>query len=408
MANTPINAMTATFGSGDQTAIKMNVSDAGPSNNSSKLIDLQLGSVTKFKVSKRGEVTATNYTGSFSGSTFIKDQSSAAGTKYLLFSNGSGQRTVGYDASLNYDASSNSLTTAGSINIGGDIDSTNVSPLLLSSPTTIGFGSAATTIRIGSPSVGSYTRFDSKQVRGNFTGSFTGSFSGSKGNFTKISGSNGKITGRFTANSFTGSISGAYAAFTNIVGSTFLVTGGVIANSFTGSVYDINRSKFSKVYVDSQLTASRASLVTAKIEGGTINSTLIGNTTPATITGSAITAFTKFVGNLTGSVYDINRSKFSKVYVDSQLTASRASLVTAKIEGGTINSTLIGNITPATITGSSGRIEHDLVIKGSLQLYNAITGSNSMFISGAGTPIAGYVGIMIGGVKYKMPLYPWT
>jgi len=134
MANTPINAMTATFGSGDQTAIKMNVADAGPSNNSSKLIDLQLGSVTKFKVSKRGEVTATNYTGSFSGSTFIKDQSSAAGTKYLLFSNGSGQRTVGYDTSLNYDASSNTLTTAGSINAGGDIDSTNVSPLLLSSP----------------------------------------------------------------------------------------------------------------------------------------------------------------------------------------------------------------------------------------------------------------------------------
>ena len=31
-----------------------------------------------------------------------------------------------------------------------------------------------------------------------------------------------------------------------------------------------------------------------------------------------------------------------------------------------------------------------------------------MFISGAGSPIAGYVGIMIGGVKYKMPLYPWT
>jgi hypothetical protein len=44
MANTPINAMTATFGSGDQTAIKMNVADAGPSDSTSKLIDLQLGS----------------------------------------------------------------------------------------------------------------------------------------------------------------------------------------------------------------------------------------------------------------------------------------------------------------------------------------------------------------------------
>lgn len=305
MANTPINAMTATFGSGDQTAIKMNVADAGPSNNSSKLIDLQLGSVTKFKVSKRGEVLATNYTGSFSGSTFIKDQSSAAGTKYLLFSNGSGQRTVGYDTSLNYDASSNTLTTAGSINAGGDIDSTNVSPLLLSSPTTIDFGSSATTIQIGTLSVGSYTRFNSKQVRGNFTGSFTGSFSGSRSNFTKISGSNVKITGRVTANSFTGSISGSRANFTKISGSNGKITGKFTANSFTGS-----------------------------ISGG-------------------YASFTK-------------------------------------------------------ITGSSGRIENNLIIKGSLQLHNAITGSNNMFISGAGSPIAGYVGIMIGGVKYKMPLYPWT
>jgi hypothetical protein len=317
--------MTATFGSGDQTAIKMNVADAGPSNNSSKLIDLQLGSVTKFKVSKRGEVTATNYTGSFSGSTFIKDQSSDAGTKYLLFSNGSGQRTVGYDTSLNYDASSNTLTTAGSINAGGDIDSTNVSPLLLSSPTTIGFGSAATTIQIGSLSVGSYTRFNSKQV----TGSFTGSISGAYANFTKISGSNGKITGRFTANSFTGSISGSRAYFTNIR------TGTLTANSFTGSI-----------------SGSRANFT--KISGS--NGLLTGTFTANSFTGS--------------------------------------------ISGGYASFT--------KISGSNGRIENNLVIEGSLQLHNPITGSNNMFISGAGSPIAGYVGIMIGGVKYKMPLYPWT
>jgi hypothetical protein len=285
MANTPINAMTATFGSGDQTAIKMNVADSGPSANSSKLIDLQLGSVTKFKVLKRGEVIATNFTGSFSGSTFIKNQSSVAGTKYLLFSDGSGQRTLGYDTSLNYDASSNTLNTNGSVNIGGDIDSTNASPLLLSSPTTIDFAGAATTIQIGSLAVGSYTRFNSRQVRGNFTGSFTGSFSGSRANFTKISGSSGLITGRFVATSFTGSISGGYAAF----------------------------------------------------------------------------------GNITGGY-----SSFTKV------------------------------------TGSSGKIQNNFVINGTLELNNSITGSNSMFISGAGSPIAGYIGILIGGTKYKLPLYPWT
>lgn len=315
MANTPINAMTATFGSGDQTAIKMNVADSGPSDSTSKLIDLQLGSVTKFKVLKRGEVIATNFTGSFSGSTFVKNQSSVAGTKYIIFSDGSGQRTLGYDTSLNYDASSNTLNTNGSVNIGGDIDSTNVSPLLLSSPTTIEFGGAATTIQIGTFSVGSYTRFNSRQVRGNFTGSFTGSFSGSQGNFTKLSGSNGRISGKLVATSFTGSISGSRANFTKISGSSGLITGRLVATSFTGS-----------------------------ISGG-------------------YAAF----GNITGGY-----SSFTKV------------------------------------TGSSGKIQNNFVINGTLELNNAITGSNSMFISGAGSPIAGYIGILIGGTKYKLPLYPWT
>lgn len=315
MANTPINAMTATFGSGDQTAIKMNVADSGPSDSTSKLIDLQLGSVTKFKVLKRGEVIATNFTGSFSGSTFVKNQSSVAGTKYIIFSDGSGQRTLGYDTSLNYDASSNTLNTNGSVNIGGDIDSTNGSPLLLSSPTTIEFGGAATTIQIGTFSVGSYTRFNSRQVRGNFTGSFTGSFSGSQGNFTKLSGSNGRISGKLVATSFTGSISGSRANFTKISGSSGLITGRLVATSFTGS-----------------------------ISGG-------------------YAAF----GNITGGY-----SSFTKV------------------------------------TGSSGKIQNNFVINGTLELNNAITGSNSMFISGAGSPIAGYIGILIGGTKYKLPLYPWT
>ena len=381
--------MTATFGSGDQTAIKMNVSDAGPSNNSSKLIDLQLGSVTKFKVTKRGEVIATNYTGSFSGSNFIKNQSSDSGTKYLLFSNGSGQRTVGYDTSLSYDASSNTLTTNGSVNTGGDIDSTNLSPLLLSSPTTIGFGSSATTIRIGSPSVGGYTRFDSKQVRGNFTGSFTGSFSGSKGKFTKISGSNVKITGRVTANSFTGSISGGYAAFTNIRTGTFT------ANSFTGSI-----------------SGSRANFTKISGSGGLITGRFKANSFTGSISGG-YAAFT----NISGGYADFTNISGSGGLITGRL---KANSFTGSISGGYAAFTNISggyaaftNITGGyanftNISGSSGRIETQLVIEGSLQLNNSITGSNNMFISGAGSPIVGYVGIMIGGVKYKMPLYPWT
>lgn len=320
MANTPINAMTATFGSGDQTAIKMNVTDAGPSDSTSKLIDLQLGSVTKFKVTKLGQVIATNFTGSFSGSNFIKDQSAASGTKYLVFSNGSGQKILGLDTSLSYDASSNTLSTNGSINAGGDIDSTNASPLLLGTPTTIDFASSATTIKIGTGAPGSYSHFYSKQVRGNFTGSFTagsftGSFSGSRANFNKLSGSSARISGRVIATSITSSISGSRANFNKLSGSNGKITGKFTANQFTGS-----------------------------ISGG-------------------YAGFTQITGGYAG---------FAK------------------------------------ITGSSGRVDDKFLINGTLQLFNAITGSNSMFISGAGSPIAGYVGIMIGGTKYKLPLYPWT
>ena len=320
MANTPINAMTATFGSGDQTAIKMNVTDAGPSDSTSKLIDLQLGSVTKFKVTKLGQVIATNFTGSFSGSNFIKDQSAASGTKYLVFSNGSGQKILGLDTSLSYDASSNTLSTNGSINAGGDIDSTNASPLLLGTPTTIDFASSATTIKIGTGAPGSYSHFYSKQVRGNFTGSFTagsftGSFSGSRANFNKLSGSSARISGRVIATSITSSISGSRANFNKLSGSNGKITGKFTANQFTGS-----------------------------ISGG-------------------YAGFTQITGGYAG---------FTQ------------------------------------ITGSSGRVDDKFLINGTLQLFNAITGSNSMFISGAGSPIAGYVGIMIGGTKYKLPLYPWT
>ena len=306
MANTPINNMTATFGSGDQTAIKMNVSDVGPSDNTSKLIDLQVGSTSKFRVVKSGAVIALNYTGSFSGSNFIKDQSAATGTKYLVFSNGSGaNKSLGIDTTLNYDAIANTLNTNGSINVGGDVDSTNASPLLFGSPTTIDIGSSATTIKVGSTSAGSYTHFYSKQVRGNFTGSFTGSFSGSVNTkFNKLSASNARISNRLVASNITGSISGSLAKFTKLT-SSFI--SGAFAN------------------------------------------------------------FTHTTGSF--------------------------------ISGGLTNFTVL--------SGSSGQIQNKFNIDGNLNLVNAITCSN-MFISGAGSPIAGYIGILVDGTKYKLALYPWS
>ena len=182
MANTPINAMTATFGGGDQTAIKMNVT-TDSSNALSKLIDLQIGGVSKFKVTKEGFVNAVSYTGSYSGSSFIKNSTTLGTNCYLVFVDGTGgQKTLRIDSTgIYYNPSTNNLIVQGSVDIAGDYDTSNSSTILFSSPTSINLGASATDISIGNSSAGSFTKFESKQVRASsFTGSFTGSFSGSK------------------------------------------------------------------------------------------------------------------------------------------------------------------------------------------------------------------------------------
>jgi hypothetical protein len=75
--------------------------------------------------------------------------------------------------------------------------------------------------------------------------------------------------------------------------------------------------------------------------GGEINSTLIGNINPSAITGTTITATNNFVGTLFGDVLgditSIGLSTFENI----------------DINGGEINSTLIGNINPSAITGTT-------------------------------------------------------
>ena len=248
MANTPINAMTATFGTGDQTAIKMNVTDSGPSDNLSKLMDLQVGGNSKFNVTKEGYVTATNYTGSFSGSIIVTDSTALATTTYPIFVDGSGRRVLRTDSTgLQYDPSTNQLLVVGDILTGGNLDSTNSPSVLLQSPSSVTVAPNASTIFIGKNSSGTKTAFVSKQVTAlSFTGSFTGSFSGSRMNFTKVSGSNARFVNRVVATSFTGSFSGSLVKTGNFTGSKALFSKNVIANSFTGSING-TRAEFSKI-----------------------------------------------------------------------------------------------------------------------------------------------------------------
>lgn len=66
----------------------------------------------------------------------------------------------------------------------------------------------------------------------------------------------------------------------------------------------------------------------------------------------------KITGNLTGSVYDTNLSKFMDVYIQQELTASDAKLIKANITDGKmvsveIDDSPIGGTTPNTIVGTT-------------------------------------------------------
>lgn len=120
-----------------------------------------------------------------------------------------------------------------------------------------------------------------------------------------------------------------------------------ITGDLTGSVYDTNFSKFTKVYVQQQFTASNANLLQVKIDGGSITGTTIGLTSPSTIAGSTITATTGFSGNITST----GTSTFSSIDVN----------------GGSIDGTPIGNSSESTIKGTR--------ISASIGFNGSITGS---------------------------------
>jgi hypothetical protein len=81
----------------------------------------------------------------------------------------------------------------------------------------------------------------------NIFGMLTGSISGSRANFTKISGSNVKITGKVTANAFTGSIKGGLGTFDSF-NFNAITASSIITSSTAGS----SSSKYAKIKIGNQ------------------------------------------------------------------------------------------------------------------------------------------------------------
>lgn len=106
-----------------------------------------------------------------------------------------------------------------------------------------------------------------------------------------------------------------------------------------------------------------STLASVAVSGGTINSTVIGGSTPQAITGTNITATTGFSGPLTGNVI-------------GNLTGN----VTGNVTGN-----LTGNVT-GNITASSGSSSfNDLTINGSLNMNSGTAGT----VTGLSAPVNG-------------------
>lgn len=193
---------------------------------------------------------------------------------------------------------------------------------------------------------------------------------------TNFSPFNATVNFTSPTNKFTGSFynQNGYSSnfYTVNVRDNLTVVGSITTNTkftgnLTGSVYDANSSKFTNVYVQQQLTASKANLLQVKIEGGTINGTTIGFTTPTTIAGTTITATTGFTGNVTGTATGLSGTPNITVGTvtgttitstagfvgDITSTTGTSTFSTIDVNGGNIDGTIIGAASATTITGTT-------------------------------------------------------
>ena len=175
---------------------------------------------------------------------------------------------------------------------------------------------------------------------------------------TNFSPFNATVNFTSTQNKFTGSFYNPDFKSSNFytvnVRDDLTVVGSITTNekfigNLTGSVYDTNSRKFTKLYVQQQLTASKADLLQVKIEGGTINGTTIGFTTPTTVKGTTITATSAFVGSLTGNVTG-NLTGNVTGNITSTGTSTFSSI---DVNGGTIDGATIGASSATTVRGTT-------------------------------------------------------
>jgi hypothetical protein len=162
---------------------------------------------------------------------------------------------------------------------------------------------------------------------------------------------NASIAGTFAVTDtsiFTGAISaGSLTTTGNSIHATVDINGGAIDSTIIGASTAAAGS-FTTVS-----TTGQATLATADINGGTIDGSVIGGATPQAVTGTIITANTGFSGALTGDVTGNVTSAGTSTF--NNITAT-----------GTTTGTFVGDLT-GNVTASSGTTTlNNLVVDGTV------------------------------------------
>ena len=259
------------------------------------------------------KITVYSYTGSYLG---VADSGNATGffnqTSENVIYNNNDSGIIFNETSIN---ATTTLSTSAKIEFDGNVyhqdnvtlasGKTLTAPTLTDGTMSINSGaitSATTGSFSGNVGVGSLT--SSGDVAGT-TGTFSSSISATSGTFTgSLSTSqNLTVTGNTTIN---GNVD-----LGNASGDTITLTGSVdsniIADTNNSRSLGSSSKRWSDLYAVDLNATGTSTLSTVDINGGAIDGTVIGGTTPAaidgtTIDGTVITASTNFIGNLTGNV----------------------------------------------------------------------------------------------------------
>lgn len=169
---------------------------------------------------------------------FTLPDESAAGTQYILFSQGiSGSHRAKTDSGLNYVPNTSTLTATKFVGaLEGNATTADTASIVLGSITSASFAVTAS-LAISTSVVNITSTSFAASGDGPFTGSFSGSIDVGDGTFHNLSGSNVNLTG-----SFSGSFTGSGEQIIGVVSSSFSETASFALNAGGGAGFPFSGS----------------------------------------------------------------------------------------------------------------------------------------------------------------------